>query len=404
MTVVLLWLSYLLLTHAGWQSAPYLDFNKAGAGFYGDGRSLPEPSGLTTVRIGILGPARTNEGLHQRTAVQIALDAANLNGGYRRPRRTGERTAPDLNAGPEAQGIPYEAVFREDDGPWGVAARQVVQLAYEDKVWAIIGGLDGLHTHVAELVVSKAWVPVISPSAIDSTISYANVPWVFRVAPADSRQASSLLSLAEKRGYQHLVVLSEIDREAHAGWLRLNECAGRRHAPIEMHLEYQGTSPEDVIPRLASVPMDALILWGKPQPALGLLLALRKAGIAVPVLGSSDLATSEFAQNGPLLDDVTVSSLCDLARTDADFVSFCREFQLRTGQIPSAVALYSYDVARLVIAAIERAGLNRALIRDRLGETAFAGLTGKISFNMLGGNDAEPVLMHLQRSRWARLE
>src|SRR3974377_542720 len=110
MPVVLLCLSLLLMAPAIWQGAPYLDMNKAGAGFYGDGRSLPEPTGLTAVRIGILGPAKSSEGLHQRTAIQIALDAANLRGGYRRPGR-----APD-KAMPEQQGIPYEAVFREDDG------------------------------------------------------------------------------------------------------------------------------------------------------------------------------------------------------------------------------------------------------------------------------------------------
>jgi branched-chain amino acid transport system substrate-binding protein len=393
-----------LLTIVAGQGAPYLDFNKAGAGFYGDGRSIPEPSGLTTVRIGILGPAASNDGLHQRTAIQIALDEANRSGGYRPPRRMGESSSAASDAAPGEPGIPYEAVFREDDGPWGMAARQVVQLAYEDRVWAIIGGLDGLHTHVAELVVSKAWVPVISPSAVDSTISYANVPWVFRAAPTDSRQAESLLSLAEKRGYKHLVVLSEIEREAHAGWLRLSECAGRRHVPIDLHLEYQGTNPADVIPRMASVPMDAIIVWGKPRPALELLLALRKAGITIPVLGNSDLAAAEIAQGGRLVGDLTVSSLCDLSRTDSGFMAFSREFRSRTGQDPSAVALYSYDVARLVLAAIKRSGLNRALIRDRLGELAFDGLTGKISFNTLGGNEAEPVLMRLQGNRWARLE
>jgi len=397
MSVVFLCLSLLITIPADWQGAPYLDFNKAGAGFYGDGRSLPEPTDLTSVRIGILGPAKSNDGLHQRTAVQIALEAANLKGGYRPQRKSAENR-------PRQQGIPYEAVFREDDGPWGVAARQVVQLAYDDKVWAIIGGLDGLHTHVAELVVSKAWVPVISPSAVDSSISYANVPWVFRAAPADSSQAEMLLSFAKKMGFKHLVVLSEIDREAHTGWLRLSECAARRHSEIEMHLEYQGPSPEDIIPRLASAPKDAIVLWGKPGPALQLIRSIRKAGIEIPILGNSDLASIEVAGDGAAVGDVTVSSLCDLSRSDEEFQSFSREFRSKTGQSPSAVALYSYDVARLVVEAIEHAGLNRALIRDRLADSKFSGLTGKISFDMLGGNEGEPVLMKLQGNRWVRLE
>ncbi len=384
------------------QQAPYLEFNKAGAGFYGDGRELPEPAGLSSVRIGVLGPARTADGLHQRTAIQMALEEANQRGGYRSRVQSGAGAMHVAGSAP--QSIPFEMVFREDDGPWGVAAKQVVQLAYEDKVWAIIGGLDGLHTHVAELVVSKAWVPVISPSAVDSSISYANVPWVFRAAPADSRQADSLLAFAERKGYRHLVVLSEVDRESHTGFLRLSERAAQRHTPIDLHLEYSALNPEEVIGRILSTQMDAIIVWGKPEPALRLLLALRKSGITVPVLGCSDLATSEFEQNATQLENVIVSSLCDLSDTKPEVASFRDRFRRITGQAPSATAFYSYDVARLVIAAIERGGLNRARIRDRLTETSFVGVTGNISFNMLGGNDSEPVLMQLKRNHWARLE
>jgi branched-chain amino acid transport system substrate-binding protein len=279
----------------------------------------------------------------------------------------------------------------------------VVQLSYEDKVWAIIGGLDGLHTHVAELVVSKAWVPVISPSAVDSSISYANVPWVFRAAPADSRQADTLLELAEMKGYRQLVIVSESDREGQTGWNRLREAAVRRRFPIALHLDYSGTSPEDIVPRLSASKMDALIVWGRAQPALRLLLALRGAGMAAPVLGNSDLTTAEIAENGATIGDLTVASLCDLASSRPAFVAFAERFEGLAGQPVSATALYSYDVARLVIRAIEKAGLNRARIRDGLAETSFEGLTGKIIFNMLGGNEAAPVLMQLKKNRWEKL-
>ncbi len=390
-TIVFL-IAALLFPGSSGQQVPYLELDKAGAGFYGAGRDLPDPDGLTSVRIGVLGPGKTREGLHLRTAVRIALEEANLRGGYRRH-------------SPEAtSGLPYELDFHEDDGPWGVAAKQVVQMAYDDKVWAIIGGLDGTVTHIAELVVSKAWVPVISPSATDSSINYANVPWVFRAAPADSRQAEALLACAQLNGYGRLVVLSEVSREAHTGYLRLAESAARRHSTISLHLEYSASNPEEVVPRLLSIPTDALIIWGNPQPALRLMLALRKAGARAPILGSSDLATAEIEAKGADLGKVIVSALCNLGDRSPEMNAFRSKFEKTTGEAPSAIALYSYDVAKVVVAAIEKGGLNRARIRDRLSETSYAGLTGKIAFNMLGGNDAEPVLLQLQGNRWVRLE
>ena len=402
MPSVAAWLVGLLMMQGvGSQVPPYQDFRKAGAGFYGDGREDPDPADLTAVRIGVLGPARLAEGLQQRAAVQLALEDANRRGGYcqKPPASAGGEIARD-----NRRCIPYEMIFRADDGPWGIGARQVVQFAYEDKVWAIIGGLDGQQTHLAELVVAKAWVPVVSPGATDSTIDYANVPWVFRAVPADTEQVSALLDLAEKRGYRHLVALTEIQREAYSGFLRLKEGTGRRRHPLEMHLEYSALNPTEIIPRLSGVPIDALLIWGRAEPALTLIRGLRKAGIGAPILGPASLATPQVAQSAGPLGQLTVASPCDLSRSDTGYMEFARRFKERTEDPPSVIALYSYDVTRLVIEAIESAGLNRARIRDRLSATDYSGLTGKIVFTSLGGNPAAPVLMFLAGNRWVRLE
>lgn len=386
----------LILILGSAQDKPFRDFRGSGAGFLGSGREEPEPEGLISVRIGVLGPAKGQDGLHQRAAIQLALEEANSRGGYRGNKASAAQTL--------VPAIPYEMVFRADDGPWGVGAQQVVGFAYEDKVWAIIGGLDGHHTHLAELVVAKAWVPVISPGATDSSIDYANVPWVFRAVPSDIRQVAALLDLIGKRGYKHVAVLTEIQREAQTGFLRLQEGFGRRRFSIALHLDYSPQNPAEVIPRLKGTEIDALLLWGRSDSAFQLIAGLRKAGIAVPILGPSNLALAEIPGIGQDLGELIVASACDLSRIDSTLNEFKRRFRERTGQHASPVALYSYDVARLIVSAIEKSGLNRARIRDFLSESVFEGLTGIIRFDSLGGNPAAPVMMILQRNRWVRLD
>lgn len=53
----------------------------------------------------------------------------------------------------------------------------------------------------------------------------------------------------------------------------------------------------------------------------------------------------------------------DLSRHDFELENFQRKFEAQTGTQAGPLAVYSYDVARLVIRIIEKAGLNRALIR-----------------------------------------
>ena len=379
------WLIGLLLLPIQQSPQPYYDFAKAGAGFYGAGREAPDPDDLDAVRIGVLGPEKDPEGSELRTAVQLALEEANRQGGYRRR-------------------VPYEMAFRPDDGFWGVVASRVVDLAYEDKVWTIIGGLDGQRTHIAELIVAKAWVPVVSPWTSDTSVDYANVPWVFRCAPADSSQVDALVAYAKARGFKRLVALTEIEREAYTGYRRLNERLEREKLPLAAHLQYPRTDPTQVVPRVGEFAPDAILVWGSARTAVPLIEGLRSAGIRVPVLAPSSLATRELVSRAASVGEVVVAAPFDLSGNSPGLIAFAERFKVKSGSAPSPLACYAYDTARLVIAAIDSAGLNRARIRDALARISFDGITGKIEFDSLRGNVATPVLMTVKSGRWTRAQ
>ncbi len=404
-TVWLLALFLLFQSAAGRPATPYFDFSTAGAGFHGSGRELPEPVDVDSVKIGVLGPGKTEEGLQLQWAVRIALEEANAQGGYRRKFTPDQDSSipvkVDATQSVAHATIPFEMIFHPDDGPWGVAASQVVQFAYEDRVWAIIGGLDGQHTHIAELVVAKAWLPVISPGTTDASVDYANVPWVFRVVPTDASQAAALISYAKARGFRRLTVLSEMEREAHTGYGRLQLEAWHQQFPIDLHLEYSPLQPDEIVSRVAADgSADAILLWGSAVSAARLLPALRRAGVMVPVLGPSSLAGLDQSAWDASIGEIVIASPFDLSLNRNRHAEFSLKFTERAGRSPSVVAFYSYDVARMVVQAVQSAGLNRARIRDALSNTSFDGLTGHIQFNSLGGNQARPVLLRLDAGGW----
>ena len=343
-------------------SVPYSDFSDAGAEFHGYGREAGEPDKLKSVRLGLMGPEKTPEGKQLQNGVALAIEQANTRGGY--------------------HGVPYEIIFRPDDGPWGMAA--------------------------------KAWIPIVTPTASDLTIDYANVPWVFRCMPSDTQQAQILLNYAYQHEYKNLVVLTEGQREAHTGFLRLKEVARRMYYPLSMHIEYNPHNPTAILPRLKNIAIDAIIIWGHPDSALPLLIALREDDITDPVLAPAIFAIPQIAQKAPTTGELIVAAPYDLSRfrknsescsnesqeNDTPISTFMQQYQKRTGTFPSPIALFAYDATRMVIAAIERAGLNRAKIRDELSRISFNGLTGTIHFDSLGGNPAQPVLMTLQAGQW----
>lgn len=373
----------LLIPQIGWtEEKPYQDFSQKGAGFYGPGRELEPPDTLSAVRLGLVGPSRTQAGVELQQGVALAVEEVNAAGGYR--------------------GLQYQVVFRPDDGPWGVVAQQVIRLILEDEVWAVIGSLDGERAHAAELVAAKLWTPVITPGAGDLTIDYANVPWVFRLLPDDRAQADLLLAAARERGWKRLALATEGTRDGRTAGERLLEAARDQGLSLVLHVEYNPYNPQEIAPRLAQVAVDALVVWGRPVGGTPLIAELRRQGVLAPVLVPSPMVLPEVAAQGGALGEVLGANPLDLEAEDPGIQSFCQRYRERTGEAPSYIAAYAYEATRLAIAAIERAGLNRARIRDELARIRYDGLIGQVSFDGLGGYRRPPLLVSLYQGRWVR--
>jgi len=361
---------------------PYREFIKDGVGFYGREFHRVDLDTLSSVRIGLLvSPVGVGPGA-MRAGVEMAVDEANSRGGYR--------------------GIPYQVVYRSDTGPWGIAAKQIVAFIYDKNVWAILGGLDGHRTHLAELVSAKAWIPVISPTACDMTVDYANVPWVFRCLPDDGKQAEKLLHYAVERGFKRVLFLYEGTRVGQTAWDRYREIANRKKFYPVQALEYNPLRPGDIVTRLRPGSFDAVVVWGKPDGVLKLLAELRKLPVDVPVLGPASLATPDFARRAEGLgfDEVVAAAAFAWRDGDPGLEDFYRRYRARTGKEPHPFAVFGYDAANMLIKAIEKAGLSRAEIRNALAGMEYNGLAGRFRFDSLGGNVMEPVLVRLQAGRW----
>jgi branched-chain amino acid transport system substrate-binding protein len=382
----------------------YMDFSRAGAGFQTETDATLDFDPPQSVRLGVLCPANSPLGQEMREAIQIALDEANSQGGYRVQLAPQNRKEGDSACLLTERSIPYEMVFRPDDGPWGVTPSQVVKMIYEDKVRAILGGLDGQHTHLAELVVAKTWVPVITPAAIDSTVEYANVPWVFRAMPADQQQSELLIRYAKEKGFQRLLLLTEGERESSAANKRLQEAARHNRLTFFRQMEYPPENPEGVLSQILEISADAILLWGRTETAVPLLQALRQQGCQIPVLAPSYLALPEVEATASSLGEIIVAAPCDWSSPSPGLQAFQKKFREQTGKLPGLVAVYSYDVAQIVIRAIARKGLDRARIREGITETDYAGLAGEYRFNSLGGNEAQPFLLTLKNGAWKRVE
>jgi branched-chain amino acid transport system substrate-binding protein len=360
---------------------PYFDARKEQMEYVGPGREEPEPANLGEVLIGYFGPSDPThpEGGDLWRAVNLAIEEGNAEGGYR--------------------GFPFRVISAWSENPWGTGVSHMARLVFYDKVWAMIGGIDGPSTHLAEQVVAKACLTLISPASTDKTVNLAGVPWMFSALPGD-QLAAPVVGEALLARREPFVILAATDHDSHMFLVELRKfLATKGTGPIFEYEFNRGTRDfSQLAERVVGWRAGAVVLLAGPSDSGQLLAMLRDKGFAGRVLGGpwmgrrAFLAAAGTASEGailPLLDDPTTG-----------FQRFAETFQARCGVFPDFAAAQAYDATRLLITAIRKAGLNRARIRDAVRELSpWDGVSGAIVWDPVGQNTRTVRLGSIRRGR-----
>ena len=340
-----------LLAVCTWAQQPYKDAGTFPPTYQGPGRDEPAPVGLTEVRIGFFGPSDPShpDGGTIWQGASRAIEEANRAGGYR--------------------GLPFRLVSRWSDNPWRAGAAHVVRLAYEDQVWAIVGGIDGPTTHLAEQVVAKALLTLVSPASTDRSVNLAGVPWMFSCMPGDDLLAAVLVQAMA--GEKDVTLISATDHDSRAFTAELKKAMASRGLTPAFHVEFDpGKDAAEAATRAKGA--SAVALVAGPADSVRFLSALHASGFGGRIYA------------GPWVARLT-------ALGAAEGVVFPFPLESLPEGFPDYAAVYAYDAANLVIAAIRKAGLNRVRIYDAMRELSpSTGASGVIRFDALG-RSAHPV-------------
>jgi len=369
---------------------PYRRFYLDAPAFRGPGRDEAPSAELTSIRVGLLAPIEgTGEaaaGLGLLRGAEMAFAEANAAGGY--------------------HGLPFELIARNDQALWGSSANTLIDLAYREMVWALIGSIDANSTHVALRAALKAELCIINVGSSDPTMTETGIPWIVRLTPDDRQTGYRLATLLfEELGYARVAVLRSSDRYGRFGIKEFRDAARRlgRPVPLELLIRPGADGFESQLERLAATEVDAVVLWTKGREAGRIVREMRRVGLDSPVFGTDRMISPEFLEMaGEASEGVVATSWTDLGR-DANeiWTGFVRRYTEQYGEPPDAVAAYGYDAARLFVAAVERGGLNRARIRDELtGIRSFDGVVGTVELDATSNNVSPLTLARVERGRF----
>jgi len=305
------------------------------------------------------------------TAATLAVEEANETGGL--------------------HGLPIRLVPHWSENPWGTGVGQVARMVHEDQIWAILGSVDGPGTHLAEQIVVKALLPLVSPVSTDESVNLAGVPWMFSLAPGDHLWAPLLArGLLEAIGDGSFALLAATDHDSRLAARELMEELALldRGPALRIDLPPGESALAPSLQRLGDAsPTATMVIAGSTESAL-LVRALRQSGFAGPIFGGPQVGRRAFLDSaGAAAEGVALPLLFDPTSGRPETELFLQRFQERTGARPDWAAAHTYDATRLLLESIRQAGLNRAAIRQALAQlTPWQGVTGIVDWDPTGQN------------------
>jgi branched-chain amino acid transport system substrate-binding protein len=329
------------------------------------------------IRIGIFLPNENKNPVScpVLNAAELAIDEFNASGGY--------------------HGIPYRLVKRWAYEPWGAGSKEMIKLVYQDSVWAVIGSLDGNTTHIAEQIVTKAWLPLLSPVSSDPTLTYIRIPWMFRLSPDYKSQAEVIVNRGVR--VQSLKKVGLITDADHDGRIFAKEIfsalkADHDNPPFHFEIPVSNRDFNEITQRATTFGADGIIIYLQQGDIIKLLSQLQKIDHSISVFlpwipGMNVENLSQFY-------DGAIYFVEPFLRSDSPvYASFNQNYLQRYGILPPPSAAYSYDAVQLLVRSLNESGLNRSRLRDAIAQIGnYYGVTGKIFWDNGGGNRALPIL------------
>jgi branched-chain amino acid transport system substrate-binding protein len=291
-------------------------------------------------------------------------------------------------------GKPFRIVPSWSESPWAAAVADLTRTVFEGGAWAVVGGVDGTTTHLAVQIALKSHFLLVSPGSTDVSADRANVPWLFSLPPSDEQDAAAIVTgLEEAARGEGFAVAAATDHDSHATLVAVRREMGRRRLIPGTLVEFAADAPDlgPLATRLAAGRPGALLVLAPSRVAGHLVAAVRGKGLDGPILGGATAARAAFRRAaGPAAEGVRAPVA---AEPGPAWGEFARAFEERWAEPPDGAASHGYDAVRLVAAAVRRAGLNRARMRDAVRALApWPGASGRLSWNALGRSD-RPVAL-----------
>jgi len=181
--------------------------------------------------------------------------------------------------------------------------------------------------------------------------------------------------------------LSADDHDSRIFTLELRKALKKRRVGVRRQFEFRrgAKHADQLIARVLDIRPGAVVIAAGFADSARLVSALRAGKYKGEIFGGPAMGRRGFSARAG--DGAVFPLLFDSSNGSKAAAEFSKAFARKFGRTPDYTAAHTYDAVRMLIAAIRKAGLNRARIRDAVaGLSPWMGVTGAVRWNRLGSN------------------
>jgi len=318
----------------------------------------------------ISGPG-SSLGVPERDTVNMIVEKVNENGGI--------------------DGHPIELIMLDNKSNETEAALAAKSLIQKD-VLAIIGCSTSGTTLAMLEGIQQAEIPLVSAAASIRIVEPVNErKWVFKTAQSDSLVAEKVASYLKSKGLTKIAFASMNNAFGDSGKVEFEKAAAKEGIEILVaeKFEQNDTIMTSQLTNIKKADPQAVLAWAIPPSASSFTTSFQQLGLTMPLIHSHGIGNKTFidlageAAEGvvfPAGKLLVAEGLPDDDPQKQVLVEYATDFEAKFGP-RNTFGGHAWDALQIVLNAVEKAGPDRAKIRDEIEKTTdFVGISGV--FNM----------------------
>ncbi|QOJ01817.1 MAG: ABC transporter substrate-binding protein [Phycisphaeraceae bacterium] len=268
-----------------------------------------------------------------------------------------------------------------------------------NKVHAVLGEVASSISLEGAPVCQEAGIPMITPSSTNTRVTERG-DYIFRVCFIDPFQGFAGAKFAVDELKVKKVALLVDTASAYSQQLadEFAKAFVGMGGEVVSRVEYQKGEKEfnARLTKIREASPEAIYLPGYYTDIANIAIQARQLGIRVPIIGGDGWDSEELAKNaGDAIENCFYTNHYAPDDPSPEIQEFVRAYRAAyNGKTPDGLAALGYDAARVLIAALERAGTtDGSALRDAIAATKdFPGVTGRITLDR-NRNAVKPIVV-----------